>query len=179
MANILVLCTANQCRSPLAAAMLHRRVAQRGLNHRVKSAGLLRGGERSPERIIEVARLHGFDLTEHRSEQVTTRLLDGADLVLGMTRHHVRDVAVMEPSVWPHAFTITEFVRRSARAGQKPFDVDVASWCQTIHHGRTTSDVLAASASDDIDDPMGGTFDDFVHLGDVLDSVMDEVAANL
>lgn len=126
-----------------------------------------------------MARLHGFDLSEHQSEQVTTRLLDGADLVLGMTRHHVRDVAVMEPSVWPHAFTITEFVRRSEGAGQKPAAVDVTSWCQTIHEGRTTSDLLAASASDDIDDPMGGTFDDFAHLGEVLASVIDEVAANL
>ena len=179
MANLLVVCTANQCRSPLAAAMLHRRVSERGLNHRIKSAGLLRGGERSPEQIIEVARLHGFDLSEHRSEQVTTRLLDGADLVLGMTRHHVRDVAVMEPSVWPHAFTMTEFVRRSERAGQKPAAVDVAEWCQAIHEGRTTSDLLAAPPTDDIQDPMGGTSDDFIRLGAILEETVEEIVANL
>jgi protein-tyrosine phosphatase len=179
MANILVVCTANQCRSPLAAAMLHRRVAQRGLAHKVKSAGLLRGGERSPGQIIEVARLHGFDLSEHRSDQVTTRLLDGADLVLGMTRHHIRDVAVMEPSVWPHAFTMTEFVRRSERAGQKPAAVDVASWCRAIHEGRTTSDLLAAPSTDDIQDPMGGTMDDFMQLGSILEDIVEEIVVNL
>jgi protein-tyrosine phosphatase len=179
MANILVLCTANQCRSPLAAAMLRRTIAERGLEHKVKSAGLLHGGEPSPEQIVEVAHRHDLDLSAHRSTQATVELLEGADLVLGMTRHHVRDVAVMEPTVWPVAFTMNEWVRRSERVGGKPAGVSVEDWCAMLHEGRTTTEMLAASASDDIVDPMGGTFDDFLLLGTTLAVVVEQVADNL
>lgn len=179
MANILVLCTANQCRSPLAAAMLRRRVAELGLPHRIKSAGLLHGGEPSPEQIIEVGHRYGLDLEAHRSVQVSPELLEHADLVLGMTRNHVRDVAVMSPAVWPRVFTMREFARRSARLGSKPSDVSVPEWCDVIHEGRTAAELLASNLGDDIFDPMGGTFDDFLELGTTLEVTIEEVVANL
>ena len=38
---------------------------------------------------------------------------DGADLVLTMTREHLRHVVAMDPSAWPRTFTLKEFVRRA------------------------------------------------------------------
>ncbi|MEZ4538701.1 MAG: low molecular weight phosphotyrosine protein phosphatase [Chloroflexota bacterium] len=90
MANILIVCTANICRSPVAAALLRDRLARRGLtNWQVLSAGtwamVARGASRNS---IEVARRAGLDITQHRSMMVDERLLNGADLVLVMEIGH-------------------------------------------------------------------------------------------
>jgi protein-tyrosine-phosphatase len=42
--QILTLCTANQCRSPMAEVLLQRALDQRGVLATVASAGSMRGG---------------------------------------------------------------------------------------------------------------------------------------
>ncbi|HMT19933.1 MAG TPA: low molecular weight phosphotyrosine protein phosphatase, partial [Promineifilum sp.] len=63
MANILIVCTANICRSPVAAALLRDRLRQRNLTDwQVRSAGtwamVSRGASRS---CIEVSQRNGLD----------------------------------------------------------------------------------------------------------------------
>lgn len=177
MSNILVVCTANQCRSPLAAALLRKAVERAGGSHTVLSGGLLEGGEPSPADLVEVARRHGIDLTGHRSRQLTPELLDGADLVLGMTKTHVRDISVMHPKAWPSTFTLREFNRRCEELdlGRMPLPNLVAA----IHEGRTPTSMLAGGREEDISDPMGKGFEAFEELGATLEAETEEAATHL
>jgi protein-tyrosine-phosphatase len=96
MANILVVCTANICRSPLAAAELRRRIQGLGLSDwQVDSAGTWAIVPREPsEHSARVAELNGLDISEHRAQSVSAELLDNADLILCMTANHKESLQV-------------------------------------------------------------------------------------
>ena len=61
---------------------------------------------------------------------------DGADLVLVMTREHVRDVVVLDRDAWSRTFTLKELVRR-AQGVEPPSAADgVAGWLRRLGEGR-------------------------------------------
>lgn len=90
MRRVLFICTANQCRSAAAAAILEQIARDAGLELEVASAGTHAvDGIPAQQSTIEAAWEAGFDLRGHRSQSVTRDLLDWADVVLAMTRGHV------------------------------------------------------------------------------------------
>jgi len=106
--SILLVCTGNTCRSPMAEAIAKQMLADRlgiavdelgaaGLS--VVSAGAFAsaGQEATPE-AVEALRGRGIDLGKHRSQPLTAAMIDEADLILGMTSSHVRAVREMAPS---------------------------------------------------------------------------------
>ncbi|HQV58051.1 MAG TPA: hypothetical protein PKV27_08560, partial [Ilumatobacteraceae bacterium] len=91
--RILVICTGNLCRSPLAHALLRDGLAQRGINAAVDSAGTgAPVGSRCDRRMRKAAKDLGCDMSEHRARQVTTADIDDADLVLVMNEEHLADL---------------------------------------------------------------------------------------
>lgn len=90
--RILLVCTGNTCRSPLAAAMLQRMVAEAGRSDiEVGSAGIMaQEGEPASEGTYLVALEHGMDLSAHRAQLLTPGLARESDLILTMSRSHRR-----------------------------------------------------------------------------------------
>ncbi|MGH7671374.1 MAG: low molecular weight protein arginine phosphatase [Gemmatimonadales bacterium] len=88
--RVLLVCTGNICRSPLAEALLVRTLRERGLEGvTVTSAGTgAWDGAPASEGAYLVGLERGLDLSGHRARLLTRELVDQADLILTMARHH-------------------------------------------------------------------------------------------
>jgi len=87
--NVLFVCTGNICRSPLAAALLERALEARGLAVGVASAGTgAWDGAPASEGAYLVGLERGLDLSGHRARLLSRELVERADLILTMARHH-------------------------------------------------------------------------------------------
>ena len=89
--KILFVCTGNVCRSPMAAAMAARMLAERGRSDvEVSSAGTAAAdGAPASEGAYLVGLEKGLDLSAHVARHLTRELVSGADLIFGMSDHHV------------------------------------------------------------------------------------------
>jgi protein-tyrosine phosphatase len=152
--RVLVICTANICRSVMAAAFLARALDRAGETATVTSAGVSAlVNTPPPAEVIEVMSEHGLDVAGHRGCQLARP--GTSDLVIGLTRAHVREAVVMEPTLLPSAFTLKELARRAAAAGPRPETASLSEWVATLSAGRRVDELLGDSPVDDCRDPIG------------------------
>ena len=88
--QILFVCTANVCRSPMAEAIFNALAEERGLTWRAESAGVaaLVDEDITPNARAALDEV-GIYTGEHRARQVGEEMLGEADLVLAMGPRHV------------------------------------------------------------------------------------------
>jgi protein-tyrosine-phosphatase len=167
--SVLFVCTANRCRSPMAAALLDEAAGDRGISGiEIGSVGVLPGGLPA----AEGARATVDGLEEHVSHQVTAPLVRFADLVIGMGRSHVREVVVLAPEAFSCSFTLKELVRiASPRGGDESLD----AWVKRVGAGRRPSQLAGNAYDDSIADPMGGPLSRFEATADELRRLIDEL----
>jgi low molecular weight protein-tyrosine phosphatase len=119
MASILVVCSGNICRSPVAEGLL-RRALERRLGQdapSVSSAGTIAiDGAAASDGSVVAARELGIDISAHRARLLTADLIAEADLCLCMAGEHRDEIAGLVPHAADRAFTLKELVRLLDRA---------------------------------------------------------------
>jgi protein-tyrosine phosphatase len=150
--RILVLCTANRCRSPIAEALLARHLATAGVLAAVRSAGILEPGQAAWPEAAAVMAERDVDLSAHASRRMERVEVAGADVVLGMTREHVREAVALDPRSFKRTFTLKELVRR---AEELPRQGAFGDWLEALAAHRQVTELLGSSPIDDIADPIG------------------------
>jgi protein-tyrosine-phosphatase len=111
MHSVLLVCTANICRSPMAEALLRARLGEAAADWRIESAGTWAlEGEGAAPRAIKVLKARGIDLSQHRSRVVDASLLNRARLVLVMEKGHKEALQVEFPRCAARVFLLSEMV---------------------------------------------------------------------
>ncbi len=113
MASILVVCTGNVCRSPIAEGVLRAALEAR-LGERaplVASAGTAgwEGSGAMPESVAAAEEL-GVDISGHTARRLRPEHVRAADLVLGMAAEHRDEVVDAMPEAAGRTFTLKELV---------------------------------------------------------------------
>lgn len=155
--TVVVLCTANICRSPMGEALLADRLVAAGVVATVSSAGQLESGVAPPPEAVAAMVPYGLDTAGHRSRRLTAADIEGADLVVAMARMHVRHAVVLVPEAWPRIFTLKEVVRLGTASGPRHPGESLEAWLGRIGDGRQRAALLGESEVDDVADPIGGS----------------------
>lgn len=111
MFHVLIICTGNTCRSPMAEGILKSLLKERGIEDiRVISAGIgaMEGLPATPF-AIEAARAWNVDISGHLSRQLNKRLIAEADLILAMSSEHVEFVDRQDRNALDRTFLIKGF----------------------------------------------------------------------
>ncbi len=107
--KILIVCTGNICRSPLAEAMLRQQlhIAHPASQAEVRSAGIgALVGAPADSTVQRIALEDGLALTDHIAQQATPALTRWADLVLVLEAHHLRYIVQLDPTARGKTFLL-------------------------------------------------------------------------
>lgn len=156
--NILIVCTGNTCRSPMAEYALRSLLEkERPGQTAVASAGTgAAAGYPATEYGQEAARMWDLNLAPHGSQMLTLELIKWADLVLTMAPGHHREVTRLVPEAADRTYLLKKFPDNSPVGEQ-------------------------------VDDPIGQTLDRYnetfleigEHLGQHLPEILTRVDAKL
>jgi protein-tyrosine phosphatase len=176
--RVLFVCTANQCRSPLAEYILRDAVGQRwghaAGSWEISSAGTrTRGGRPMDPAAREVLAERGIDGSGFVGRALTPQLIRNADLVLAATREHRGRIAELEPRALARLFTIQQFgyLARAAAPGAVLDPVDAG--VDLLARARAArSQVPGRTVEDDLADPVGHPIAEFRRCAEELDDAI-------
>ena len=128
--NILMVCTGNTCRSPMAEGIAKHLIEAhlglqagglKGAGVDVKSAGAFTsGGSPATEEAVDAAASLGVDIRSHRSSQLTRELVETADVIYCMTAGHLQAVLALAPHAAGKAQTLDPGVDINDPIGSGP-----------------------------------------------------------
>ena len=176
--RVLLVCTGNQCRSPMAEALLRSKLGPDS-SIQVASAGTVGDGTPPPEYAVRVMAEVGLDLADRPSRSLEDAELAAADLIVVMARQHLIEVGAMAPGALDRSFTLLDLIDRARQDGGRMPGESVRQWAGRMSAGRQPSDILRLPSSLDVADPMGGRLSDFERTFDVLDGLVSELAGYL
>lgn len=161
--GIMFVCTANQCRSPMAERIARSAIARRlgpGSAFQVYSAGT-RAVDGIPMTPTAVETLSERDVPADGflSSELRVERLEAAGVILTLERRHRSRVVDVAPGVLKRAFTLREFARvasKIAESTELPADPVERARALVPEAARQRGMVRAAlPEDDDIADPIG------------------------
>jgi protein-tyrosine-phosphatase len=165
--GILVICTGNTCRSPMAEALLRHHLTAHGHQIDVASAGTLGwNGKPATDHAVAVLAERGVPLGSHESRKLTRELLDDADLVIAMTRQHAWAVAAHDEDAAARTFLLDELVRLGEKAGPRGGE-PLGAWIAELDALRPPDRL--GRATEEVSDPAGETLDIYRSTADRIE----------
>ncbi|MGE5674888.1 MAG: low molecular weight protein arginine phosphatase [Mycobacterium leprae] len=110
--RVLIVCSGNTCRSPMAAALLDKlwRQSNPAWELSIVSAGTSAyPGAEASQHALTAMQKRQIDLSGHRSRMVDDALLSSVDLVLTMTHRHKEHILNLMPELAGRVFAMGEY----------------------------------------------------------------------
>ncbi len=98
--KILIVCTGNSCRSPMAAGWLENELKHKGLLEQIEisSCGIgARGGSSATSEAIYIMKNREIDISKHRSRPCSREDVMESDLIFAMSQEHYMFLAGLVP----------------------------------------------------------------------------------
>jgi protein-tyrosine phosphatase len=185
MAQVLLVCTGNICRSPMAEALL-RSALHRHLGDAapaVASAGTIArdGAPAMPEAVKAGAEL-GVDVSRHSARRLRPEDIRDADLIVVMAAEHLEEVHALVPDADSRTFTLKELVRLLEETGSRPVDATASDGGLVVavsdaHRRRTGSPAIPDQ--DDVMDPLGLSLHSYRVVASELEDLCERLARGL
>ena len=163
----------------MAAVLFAERTAGHVDRADVTSAGLGPAGLSVPDEVLEAMARRGSDLTAHRSITMTEAMVEGADLVVGMSLRHVQEAVLLAPSAWKRTFRLKELVHRGEFIGPRLPGQELAGWIRGVQDDRPRAALAHRSPAEDVADPYGGPAGGYETTAVELEGLTDRLAALL
>jgi protein-tyrosine phosphatase len=185
MAQVLLVCTGNICRSPMAEGLL-RSALQRRLGDgapRVASAGTIaRDGARAMPEAVEAAANLGVDISGHSARRLRPDYVREAGLIVAMAAEHQEDIVGLDPEAEARTFTLKELVRLLETYHPRPLDAPRADGLLAGRvadaHGRR-ADPPATRRDEDVMDPLGLSLEGYRAVARELEDLCGRLAGGL
>ncbi len=147
--KIVFVCEGNTCRSPMAEALMRKRLQEVGVeNVEVSSAGIWANDSSRPSEnaVIVMKELFGLDISGHRSSILTLERIQGSDLVLTMTGEEAEFLRRVFPRERTKIYNIGEYA---------------------------TGEIV------DVEDPFGGQKEVYERVANLLDNLVENLLSRL
>jgi len=179
--NILFVCTGNTCRSPMAEGLFRTMAAKAGLQVAVKSAGVAAADGMPMSRHAQTALSKRGIKSTFASKLVQDDLIRWADLVLTMTMNHKRALLERFPEAVDKTFTLKEYGQNdNAESAEERLDIErqladiqlklALSQPLSKEERSMWMDYAYSAPNYDVDDPFGGSEQQYEHTASELES---------
>ena len=183
MAPILVVCSGNICRSPIAEGLLRRALDRRfgQAAPPVSSAGTIAFDGNPPSAgSVTAAAERGVDIAAHRGTALTDDAIRAADLCVCMAAEHRDEIALRVPSAADRAFTLKELVRLlETTAPAAPTGPETLAGRVGEAAAVRAADGTPNPFDEDVVDPLGMPLDTYRAVAWELDEWVDRLATSL
>jgi protein-tyrosine phosphatase len=126
-------CTANVCRSPMAAAIFNALSEDRNLPFRAESAGTasLEGEPMAPNAVAALEEV-GIYPEAHRARQLSAETLEEAELVLAMSPRHVATLRRLRENSFAQIHILPEYASGVMEGIPDPYRHTMAAYRSTL-----------------------------------------------
>jgi protein-tyrosine phosphatase len=183
MSRILIVCTGNICRSPMAAGFLRRSLIDRLADTapEVVSAGTAGWeGSAAMAESIQAAAERGVDIADHVARLLDGDMVRGADLIVCMAAEHRAAIVALVPDAEAMTFTLKELVRLLDRLPPSPAGAGSGELApRIVAASQARRESTSNPWDEDVADPLGQPIASYRAIAWELDELMTRLVDGL